>query len=282
MRQSKSQVGMSLVWILVVSGSLSLSLIHFSYENKISSDRRAFQFSISQIHSVLNLATAYRLESNVGEWPLTNSGDCMMPDEYINNFGALHNGWGFEIEGVSDCADLGDRYAIEQIVPEVMFPIFEEALNENVSESFGNVPNGMVRLIIEIDLALIDDKKIHVGKLTNYSAFPLEFDSLQCGELERENYIASLDSFCGQAPDRIFDTTFNPPEAIMGGVEVFIDDSYNSQQITYRTYVSNEDWYRGNDEWPSDDGHRFADEDCPSDRNQPRYQIDSVMLAWCE
>lgn len=282
MNRSKSQFGMSLVWVLVITSTLTLSLIHYSYVKEISSNRHAFQFTISQIHSILNLATSYRLQNGSGEWPISNAGDCLMPDAYIDGFSTVSNGWGYEIDGVENCDDLGDIYAIEQMVPSNMSTFFERTLNESVTVSFNGMPNGMVRLIVQIDLASVDEKKIFTGKLSNSVLFPLAFDSLQCSAGENENYVVSLDSYCGKAPDKIINIELDPPDSIFSGFGVLVRDQGNSQELTYRAYIPNEDWYRVNNEWPNDDGHMYADEDCPANNNQSRYQIDSVLFAWCE
>ena len=280
------QTGMSLIWVLVLSTALSLALIQYSYEVKIKNERVAFQFTLSQIHSVLNMAYKYRLERGV--WPRDYRGDCEMPDQFLDNalgFPILYNGWGYQIEGVEDCDDLGDRYAIEQIVPEKYLSRFSGLLGEDVSGSTSGVASNMIRMQIVFDESMANNKIINLGKLQRSASFALRFDEMVCSDGRSANYLVALDAACGMAKDKSGDGVV-APDPIFDGVSMGVLAQSGQVQVDYRMFVEGaygvDSLYDDNGEAIFDDGFMYADEGCPVSQPGYRYAIDAALLAWCE
>ena len=286
MKHVKSQSGMSLIWVLVISTALSIAMIQYSYESKIKRDSIAFQFTIAQIHNLLNMAYGYRLEH--GNWPRNYRGDCEMPDQFLDSdlgFTGLNNGWGYRIEGVDDCDDLGDRYSIEQVIPEAYLGRFSEMLDEEISGSAYGVQSGLVRMRIEFDESMALGKFINIGKLQMDGSHSLAFDALVCASGRSPSYLVALDAACGVAVDNPTDSVI-APDPVFDGILMGVDLESGQAEIFYRMFV--EDGYEepsiydDNGDVFGDDGLRNADESCPVTINNDRYFIDAVMLSWCE
>ena len=286
MKHVKSQSGMSLIWVLVISTALSIAMIQYSYESKIKRDSIAFQFTIAQIHNLLNMAYGYRLEH--GNWPRNYRGDCEMPDQFLDSdlgFTGLNNGWGYRIEGVDDCDDLGDRYAIEQVVPEAYLGRFSEMLGEEISGSASGVPSGLVRMRIEFDESMAQEKLINRGKLARRDVNALTFDSIVCPVNQAASYVVGLDSACGYAVAIPFDGII-APTPVFDGMIMGVQEEDGRQEVFYQMYVENgygeDSLYYQNGEVFENDGMVNADERCPVNSNNDRYLIDAVLLSWCE
>ncbi|AUM14363.1 hypothetical protein [Ketobacter alkanivorans] len=292
MRPIKTQQGIALVYIVLLISGLSVMLVHHAYVSKIRAERSAFTFTISQIHHVLNLAYAHRLST--GHWPRSNDGVCQTPEQYINDAETPNNGWGYPLEGLDECGGASESYVIQQIIPDSYFQLFEESLEEELERDYTGVADGMVRMRLELPLSLVEQQRIHIGKLTNRNSDPLSFDRIVCSLGGTPRYVGGLDGVCGSAPAPVpgdsnyIPFTYPPPDSIFVNIGLDIRQRFDETEVRYGMGVIDSYRYDINDEgrpWffdYDDDGHDFADEQCPRDRHHQRYTIDAVLLAWCE
>ncbi|MCP5017065.1 MAG: hypothetical protein GY938_17615 [Ketobacter sp.] len=260
-------------------------LVHHAYVSKIRAERSAFTFTISQIHHVLNLAYAHRLST--GHWPRSNDGVCQTPEQYINDAETPNNGWGYPLEGLDECGGASESYVIQQIIPDSYFQLFEESLEEELERDYTGVADGMVRMRLELPLSLVERQRISVGKLTDRRYSPLAFQSISCLASQTPRYMGGLDGWCGVAPvNGLMALEHYIPPPVFSGFEVGVQARLFDVAVRYNMMVNEETDYVENNEYffviPLDDGHNYADEQCPRDRHQQRYTIDAVLLAWCE
>lgn len=284
MRPIKTQQGIALVYIVLLISGLSVMLVHHAYVSKIRAERSAFTFTISQIHHVLNLAYAHRLST--GHWPRSNDGVCQTPEQYINDAETPNNGWGYPLEGLDECGGASESYVIQQIIPDSYFQLFEESLEEELERDYTGVADGMVRMRLELPLSLVERNKLFFSKLSDSIYSRLMIRSIQCSDGEVPRYVSGLDSACGMAvPDIDLGDLFHgnyPPAPTFLGFNMDILNWGLYQEPRYGMTVESESDYLSNGEGVFNDGHSYADERCPRSSHQSRYQIDVVMLAWCE
>jgi len=279
--RTNTQTGMAFIWVLLAVSVVSIAVMQISYSDVVRGDRLAYEKTLAQIHSIMNLAYAYRVQN--GDWP-TDRGDCLMPEDYIPGMIEAVNGWGNAIEGVRNCRSLGDKYVIQQIVPRGFLDRFSVALDETVRGVEINPGSSDIRMVIELHESMVDEKKLHFSPMAN------NFDdvaTIQCPVGMVARYVVGVDGACG--------TTEYIQPGDDGSMESYVDekptfigfnmgyqfiDTENATTLTFNMDVKDSSNYRS---LSGSDLFNNASKYCPNSNNHRlRKDINVMIMSWCE
>ncbi|MBA57470.1 MAG: hypothetical protein CMK89_23720 [Pseudomonadales bacterium] len=266
------QGGLSLVYVLVLITAISSVVIHREYVRFLDRQRNAFEFTVAQTQNILNLANAYRLDN--GEWPQDNRGDCVPieSDDFLPQFDAVTNGWGFVIGASGDCERRNASYTVSQVIPSEYYYRFQDFFADNVSRR--NAGSGYVRLEISVSLESLGASQTLTFESFDdpgWSVSPI-FDHEGCDPGEAEETLIGLDAMCAWVK-----TAGLAPEPVLGGFVVGID--FPSDRVGYKALIDNFIPSPLNDHQPANVLY-YSDYRCPVQDNTRK--IKAAMFSWCE
>jgi hypothetical protein len=283
--------GIALVYVLAIVSALAIITIHRSTLQQVHHTRLSFDFSVAQTQSVMNLVYAY-YDTNK-EWPVSASDHCMLPHQFLAQFDTQSNGWGYEIVGGHYCNKHSNVFRFSQAIPEQYEPAFSSRFESDIIFQPHGARPGIKIMTIEMDKYAGIRKHIEYGILSNQKYKPLTFENIQCKSGESEQYLFALTSMCGDKDTNL--TPFNMyslDQAIFSGFSMRAVSNQSQQKLYYGMYQSTYDLQsesyvirsggydeNGEDGIFYDDGHNYADDECPTFSNK---SAGAVMLSWCE
>ena len=274
--------GVALVYILVIISAFSLYMLREASASRVKNNRLALEFTIAQTNAILNAAYAYRLKNN--DWPIDNSDNCLLPNEFIDGPDEVFNGWGFEIVGHDDCEDDED-YEIIQTVPEQYAQHLVNTIGKAQDIGQNGGPNGTRKIRFALGVQGGSDNFFELGELGSWYLDPYTFETLDC-DSGRSVYVYGLDGFCGGRKEFLFGVSTGP--SYYSGFETNIK---NVDQFFYSMFITevhsngqNADTYSidstsyASHDFGVDDGNSHANHRCPINGED----INTLVLSWCE
>jgi len=271
---------MAFIWVLLAVSVVAITVMRLSYSDMIRGDRLAYEKTLAQIHSIMNLAYAYRVRN--GDWPMDKR-DCLIPSDYIAGMSEAVNGWGYTIEGVPNCQSHGGRYLIQQVVPRGFLDRISSVLDETVRGEDINPGSDTIRMVVELDETMVDEKKLYFA--TMESVFD-DVAAVQCPVGLNAHYVVGVDAACGNAQldaERLIETeetNVDKNPTYMGFATVYqYLDSENVTTLTFKMSVKNSVNFERN----LSDHFQFSSKYCPNlDDRHIRRDINVMIMSWCE
>ena len=273
--------GVALVYILVIISAFSLYMLREASASRVKNNRLALEYTIAQTNAILNAAYAYRLKNN--DWPIDNSDNCLLPNEFIDGPDEVFNGWGFELVGHDDCEDDED-YEIIQTVPEQYAQHLVNTIGKAQDIGQNGGPNGTRKIRFALGVQGGSDKFFQMEELGFRWNDPYTFETLAC-DSGRSEYVYGLNGACGGRSIVIDDPGYYSgfririEHADRFFYDMFVTESgYDFAQDIITYSITTSGLYRLGSSGVSD-GHNYADHRCPKNNGE---DIKTLVLSWCE